>query len=277
MTKNLTVLTVIALLVACSSDIEKTRDGSKPVASDKLLAVKQRAVSVPSGIFSGSSKDQYGERAWLVCLDPANRKGKLYLPPDVLDLSLSDLNEPIVLQSQKGYGDLVYVLELNLTERLLVGTISTQRQVANTSKQLLKAEVSLEPVAFQDGWSELLQAPSGVYSNLKYVEEGGDLLGTELVLIRRSGGAAVGLITRFEGGPDGPYLLLDTNLRGDFLRFVIRTIHGKEVYSGVLSSSRLELKDETNPSLKKESLKRRSFSTIFQPNCHPKSGEKLER
>jgi hypothetical protein len=242
------MLFVIVLFLGCSAKIEKAPDNSKHIAPDKLIAVKQSALEMLNGIFLGVSKEKYGDLGWLICLDPAAQKGKLYMPP-----------------AQKGYGDLVYVLELSSSDRLLVGTITSLRLVGNFSKQLSKAAVSLEPLALQDVWSPS-QAFSGVYSNVEYHAVSGDLAGAEVILIRKSEGA-VGLITLFGGGPEGSYLLLETSLRGNHLKFAIRGIQGRELYSGVLSSSQLELKNETYPCLKKELLKRRSLDTIFGPDC----------
>jgi hypothetical protein len=220
-------------------------------------------MSVPAGIFLGGSRDQYGERAWLVCLDSSARQGTLYLPPDILRLSFQNPKGSLVLESQKAFGDLVYVFELKPTEQLLVGAVSTLRLSGNLRKPLRKSDVSLQ--ALHDGHS-LLEEPFGVYSNLKYLEQAGDLLGSEVILFRRKD-SAVGLITRFEGAPDGPYLLSDTILTGSSVRFSIISIHGRESYSGLLSSNRLKLTNTTNPSLKTEILKRGTFDQVFHSTC----------
>src|SRR5665213_1126761 len=55
------------------------------------------------------------------------------------------------------------------------------------------------------------QAPTqiaGIYSDLRYVEEAGDLLGTEIFIVPSAGGMAyVAFVQEAEGGPEDPVIV----------------------------------------------------------------------
>lgn len=276
MTKNLSLFFVL-LLFGCKAKVENAPESKKSITPNTPATVVQPMSTIPSGIFLGKSEEKYGDMAWLICLDPANHKGKLYDPLGVLNLSLTNASGQSVLRSERA-GSLAYVFELNLSQQLLVGTVTRLEVFRDSSKPFYKAEVSFERLASFDTWPLLYQSPSGVYRNVRNIQETGDLLGAELVLIRKPEGV-VGLITIFEGGPDSPYLLLDTDLVGNQLRFKIKFFDKLELFSTVISRGRLKLIDETSPLATIDSplLMRRSLSTLFGPDCNPKKEESGNR
>lgn len=266
MTKSLALFSMV-LLLGCSGKVENAPKSKKPVVADTPATVKQPTPAFPSGIFLGVSKEEYGDIAWLICLELTTQKGKLYAPPGVLDLSVTNANGHTILRS-KGVGDLVYLFELNPNQQSLVGTVTRLRVYGDASKQLTKSELTLEPLPSQGAWSTLPQFPSGVYKNVKHIEEAGDLLGTELILIRKNE-SIVGLVTLYEGAPMGPYSLLELSLIDSDLRFKIRSFGKLEIFSGVFSGRQLKLRGESNPFPKDGPLtfQRRSLNTIFGPDC----------
>jgi len=81
-----------------------------------------------------------------------------------------------------------------------------------------KVSVDLQPVSAND-----LSAPevSGLYSNLHYIQRSGDLTGRD-VLILGLGPRPKILITRYEGAPQGPFVVESLRVSGDTLSGIYR-------------------------------------------------------
>jgi hypothetical protein len=71
----------------------------------------------------------------------------------------------------------------------------------------------IEPQAAEHPWS-------GVFSDVVFVEEAGDLVGVEVLLLHLSG-QIQGAVTFYEGGPGSPLSFGRPNVNGDTISFAL--------------------------------------------------------
>lgn|GEM_PF-6839609 len=115
-----------------------------------------------------------------------------------------------------------------------------------------------------------------MYSNVKYVEEGGDLVGAELTLIPSAAGD-MGIFTSYENDRL-PYAVGNIVRTKDAIRFTVRTQNGEESYQGELSPQKITLRRndaEADPEQKPMVLvKTKGVADILTKAGIPKRSEK---
>jgi len=203
------------------------------------------AQKVLNGYYFGTSNVPAGRISWFLRLDSVKGIGELYLPPQIIQL------RSIVL---KPNGDFSFSL---LEDKRLVAKFEG-RIDGNIRGSFVYADghtitATLDEV--RPEWFEQETASyAGVYSDVKYVQEAGDLVGTELLLIPQANNLG-GSLTVYEGVPGNIYALSDVRLSGRTIQFSIVTGTGIEKFSGQLSSDKIILEKreavESNSSLPK--------------------------
>jgi hypothetical protein len=192
-------------------------------ANSKKLEVK--------GFYYGLTKTEVGNVHWFLELDSNATVGKLYLPPSILSVSRIAIDPA---------GNTTFQIEDN------------SRTVATFNGQLTKdikgkfvyvdgRQFETELTRIDEKWFSREEAVhAGLYSNVKYVEEAGDLVGAELLLIPKESGLG-GSLTIYEGVPGVAYALSDIQIVGRHISFEIVTSGGKRKYSGQLGPRELSI------------------------------------
>jgi hypothetical protein len=216
-----------------------------------------------SGFYFGSSQSQSDEIAWLLKIDMNPREGSLYMPPEVLKLSIvkPDQSNNLSFRSNAGFGDAVYEFNGQINQTGIRGTMAQKypNPASNNTFNVVLNRFDASPLGENRNFKI-----NGMYSNVKYIEDSGDLIGKELIFISTSNGF-VGILTSFEGVPTKPYALVDVKLIESNLQFSIRTNNGVENYNGKISNNRIAIKRIDVPNGQSEVLiKNKSLSEILK-------------
>jgi hypothetical protein len=129
-------------------------------------------------IYSTTSE---GERGWLFCLDNVSKNSWLYRPPWMVKLQTeqSQLSASIKLRSEAQPDGSTYVLAVTIAQRQVSGSLVVRSNSSTSDVQEYEVHgYKLRPPA-----SRLASFPAGRYSNVKYMEETGDPVGVELLLL----------------------------------------------------------------------------------------------
>ena len=163
--------------------------------------------------YLGVSDEGRGHRAWLIQLDYVHRLGQIYLRPRCLKILYVQMtaNGGLHFASEPGVGDVGYEFIGRITTFGLLGDLYTTRKSRGRVERIGRASVELQRLP--------RRAMIRAYSNMKYNEESGDLVGTELLLISGAGTKAI-IYTSSEGGFI-PYAAYDLSISRDWLRFKI--------------------------------------------------------
>lgn len=190
------------------------------------------------GIYYGVSEDQGGQIVWIVYLDSETSMGRLYAPPANVKLSHIKTNAA---------GKVTFHLEDEKSEEVkpsiggadIFDGYITQDGIAGVFKlaNSYTIQVSLKKVGCEPSAGSI----GGLYTNVKYVEDAGDLVGAELLLIPYCNGF-IGAFTPYEGVPGNIYALIKPQVSGNNLQFAIKTNKGMEHFSGTIKSSQIMLK-----------------------------------
>lgn len=186
------------------------------------------------GLYFGVSDNQLGQRAWLLRLEKG--KGILYMPPGNLIISRVEVSSTkhINFQSNAGLGDVAY----NFIGQVVSNTIQGEFQFSPaglSNEKRVTAEVLLQRI---DASSLNDKNVSGLYSNVQYVEEGGDLVGDDLILIPYDE-KLIGIFTSYENEMT-PYAV-DILQQGNKIRFNMNTENGEQSFQGLTSSKEVKL------------------------------------
>ena len=243
---TIVVSSSLVLVLVCSvlllRSFSQTADQGRTGEDVQHSAFGQKILN---GYYSGISDVPAGRISWFLRIDSEKGTGELYLPPQIIHL------RSIVL---KPNGDLSF----NLVEDERSVARFEGRLDGNIRGSFVYADghtitATLEEVR-QDWFQQETASYSGVYSNVKYVEEAGDLVGTELLLIPQANSLG-GSLTVYEGVPGNIYALSDVRLSGRSIQFSIVTSTGLKKFSGELSSDKIILEKsetvESNSSLPK--------------------------
>lgn len=243
---NLIGLSVSLILVlVCSvllvGKFSSTNDRSVPNASAPPIKFNRAA----RGYYAGTSDINVGRVGWFLRLDSESGNGELYLPPRIIQLRDIKLKPdgPLdfnLIENGKSFAKFEGQLDGSIQGKF---TYLDGNFITTTLE-----EVQAIPIQHQ------VAAYVGFYSNVRYVEEAGDLVGMELLLIPHKN-SLVGSLTQYEGVPGGIHALSDVKLLGDSIEFSVITHHGIEGFSGKLSSGGLIVKkvgsDQASASLPK--------------------------
>ena len=193
--------------------------------------------------YFGSYTNQFCRCAWFLSLDLANRRGRLFKRPTVLDLTNVEVSETgrITFRTKMDFGNVIYRFEGDQGPNGITARIDSIGADAETDETPITTDpVLLEKVTLS------VQKPqsrdfSAVYSNVRYVEESGDLVGEELILFWH-GNEPRGIFLMYEGEQMDPLAISDVSLSGPNLKFRVRTVGGELSYSGTFSGNRLQLR-----------------------------------
>jgi hypothetical protein len=211
----------------------------------------QNDIQTLDGYYYGVSKDGFGQRAWFLQFDSEKKTGFFYLPPGLRKISQITVGVTGQVSFRTGgvIGGVLYNFSGQFNQNNLRGVIKTTRLGRKTSENLNETEVSFEKI---DMRNLLMAQPSplyGLYSNVEYHQDGGDLIGFDLILFPTTKGIR-GIFTPYDEGVT-TYALLNVKNTGNKLEFEIETQEGKEHYSGSITPKIVKLRrDDAEANLK---------------------------
>lgn len=220
------------------------QEGNRTASKNSVAAVNQNL----EGIYFGTSDGRIGHRAWLLRLNSTTGEGTLYMPPDNLELLEVKLSATgkLTFRSDATLGNLVYLFEGQDTSNGIRGTFRATQNQSSINQKIDSAEVVLQKLDTQSLSKEAAESISGLYSNARYNEEGGDLGGEDLIVIPLKERLAAILVS-YENEML-PYTAVDILRSGNEIRFKIQTEDRVETYIGLLSAEKIVLRrNDTEP------------------------------
>ena len=246
---------LICLGVQFGDQVFSARAQSNQTAVSKALGAKTQQ---SNGFYFGSSTTKLGRRAWFLQLDLVNRRGKLFMRPDVLNITNVKVTERghITFRTEADLGDVIYQFEGDEGLKGITGRFDSIRADPDTAEELLTTDsVVLEKITLPTSNPQSSDV-SGVYSNVRYNTRSGDLNGQELILFRR-GNSLHGIFINYEDME--PLAVGNVSLSGPNLSFRVVSLAGELTYSGRFSGNKIHVRrSDTNasPSLSSEVLLR---------------------
>ena len=274
-----TLLSLGAVLLCCAGAPVQSRTAaasrqtratapreSLPRANDADRRATRPLMQRAGGLYFGVSQGDDGECGWLLWIDGKSSHGKLYAPPEMLDLSQLEVftGGRVIFRSGIAFGELVYSFEGRIHLNKILGTLQANRLKGPPRAGKNKFSLSFRRIAGDLTGRRERRGVSGVYSNVEYVEEGGDLIGTELVLIQR-GRELEGILTKYEGAPNGSLPIRGAVTSGGKLRFTTRGDAGIEEYSGEVTMGKPVLTLRNSAVGKVVLPRRKDLHEMFSP------------
>lgn len=222
------------LLVSCAD--------SRPFTAPRLDSVGAIPERQIDGWYLGYSEVPAGRIGWFLQLDSQAASGKIYLPPQILTLKNLVITRDDKVSFQFADND----------HAGFDGDINT----GITGKFSYSNGSSFEThlTRIEEKWLTPEYASfAGLYSNVKFVEEAGDLVGAELLLIPQSDGLG-GILTLYEGVPGNIYALTNVQIKNRTISFAIVTSEGTQNFTGQLSSANIVIKKVVNESPEPDSI-----------------------
>jgi hypothetical protein len=219
-------------------EVTNSQEGNRTVPRNGGAAVDQNL----EGIYFGTSENRLGHRAWLLRLNSVTGEGTLYMPPDnlkLLEVKLSSTGK-LTFRSDATLGEMIYLFDGQVTSNGIRGTFHFTQNQSPINKKTGSAEVVLQKLETQSLSKERAEGISGLYSNVKYNEEGGDLVGEDLIFIPLKKGLAAILVS-YENEML-PYAAVSILRSGNEIRFEIHTEAGVETYVGSVSTEKIVLR-----------------------------------
>ncbi|HEX7314022.1 MAG TPA: hypothetical protein VF297_08870 [Pyrinomonadaceae bacterium] len=196
---------------------------------------------LPEGLYFGMSGGRAGDRAWLLRLNTSTGEGNLYMPPERLKLRFTQSPDGKVhIESAEGFGDLTYTFDGQAEGASLTGRFRFARKGQRDGDDANTFPVTLRRVDDKLQDKNYATSVSGLYSNVEYNEEGSDLTGAELVLLRDQG-RLLGILTLHEEEML-PYAVTGVVVSKQQLQFKTRTQSGDEAYRAILSRDKIRLR-----------------------------------
>ena len=193
-----------------------------------------------TGLYLGISDGHLGNRAWLLSLDSRTGRGILYMTPnnlELVDLKFSQSGR-LTFRSVKDIGDVIYLFDGTVGASGIAGQFRNTRQGQGENAETPSFPVTMTKLDLSSSGSRL--GVSGLYSNVRYSAEGGDLIGAELVLFWHGGKPAM-IFTSYNNEML-PYSATNIVQSRNIIRFRVRTATGEESYSAVISAQRTTLR-----------------------------------
>jgi hypothetical protein len=212
-------------IVSCADS-----QSSTPARADSPIATARQL----SGWFLGYSDAPAGRISWFLKLDSQTASGDIYLAPQVLALRKVSLTQDGKVSFE--FGD--------KGEARFEGHISTgvTGKFYYSNGQTFETHLTRIDERWLSGENA---AFAGVYSNVKFVPDAGDLVGEELLLIPLTSGFGGSLIF-YEGVPGNIYALTDVESKNGTISFAIITHEGTQKFTAQLSSGTVILKKIAN-------------------------------
>jgi hypothetical protein len=259
--RSLTIL--FASLICICSTARSTMVVSGDPNVHSLAADPKRSDADLDGIYFGISEHLGGDRAWLLTLHFGKGQGMLYMPPANLELAVKRSGNEVSFRSTRDLGDIVYVFEGQLLSTGLSGTFNINRQ-ESTPEKIAHAYVTLKKVA--PSKDDRGGGIRGLFSNVRYNEDSGDLTGTELIVFGQLHNLAA-IFTSFEDDMV-PYVARNLVQSPAGITFAVRTEAGEQRYTAQLVDRRLRLRriDETRDARRSHVLllKKKELAQIFR-------------
>lgn len=219
----------------------------------------------------GAARDA-ATQPWFFCVDRRSKGGVLYQPPGLLrlrDLEFK-LDDHVSFRSEVFWGKRYYVFEGSTSGEILEGRIEEfeidpRLEAGSKSAERIRGfDIKAEKLGPIRG-SKLGIWAAHRFSNVHYVEDSGDLVGAELILVRRPN-RCIGLVTFYEsywGEPTlVPLSLGDLRCSATRLRFKLKVGERTGVYVVRINGERAILNRKDVETTGKVALKR---STSFLP------------
>ena len=238
--KNLYFLLVCIILCACGttpiSSSSSTSASVEPELNGKSLTenAKQQINSMTEEYYFGVTNSGSERRAWLVKLGA--KGGVLYMPPGNLRIrhpSISGAGN-VSFETEPGLGGVSYRFAGRFEQEKILGEFRTSSAEPNVGSSTGVA-VTLERMPITTARNAL----SGFYSNVQFVEEAGDLVGQEVILIS-AGNQLVGVFTSYESEII-PFSFYPKQV-GKKVEFEIITASGTEQFKGFISPKKIQIR-----------------------------------
>lgn len=233
--KHVVIGTMASIAVAaCAQGASGDIPLGQRAAPAAVIGVQREGTKLPArllpGIYYGTSRVPLANHAWLVRIGTRDAPGVLYARPGNLKLMFLSVDSTghVKFRTDPASGGVVVSFTGTGTSPTVVGGMISlagprDRVAAPGYASRVQGPVELKRIALvADSASGSFR--NGVYSNIEYNEESGDLTGVELVLIRLQSGPIVMFTSSSEG--------LDTRagsdmaITGDSLRFMVRSSDG---------------------------------------------------
>ena len=220
-------------LVSCADSRPLTAAGTDSVATT------ERQVD---GWYLGYSEVPAGRIGWFLQLDSQAASGKIYLPPQILPL-----RNLVITRDDK----ISFQIEDKDRARF-DGDINAG--IAGKFFYSNGRSFEAHLTRIEEKWlTQEYAVFAGLYSNVKFVEEAGDLVGAELLLIPQADGLG-GILTLYEGVPGNIYALTNVQIKNRAIRFAILTSEGIQNFTGQLSSDNIIIRKVNHESPETDSI-----------------------
>jgi hypothetical protein len=190
------------------------------------------------------------------------------MPPNNLNISYLQIDSTghLSFHSDVGVGGVAYSFDGQVNTNELRGIIHTTRDQPSSNEEISNCEVLLRKVDVQFLNESQMSNISGLYSNVEYSAEGGDLVGDELILLPTNG-ELTGIYTSYENEMI-PYLALNITQSGEQIRFKVNTGSGEESFHGFKVTKMIKLwRDDLNADQEAEPIvlpKKRPLLNILE-------------
>jgi hypothetical protein len=232
--KNLCFLLTYIIFCACNlGSVHSDKSASPNAVPDKDPSADnaQKYNLTKREFYFGVSNSESGRLAWVIDLGPEG--GTLYMPPDNLHIerpSVSDKGN-LIFETEKGLGGIIYKFSGQFEKGKIVGEFTYYG--FNSVPE--RAPVSLEKIPKQNTQSNI----EGLYSNVKFVKETGDLIGEAVVLIPSEHGI-VGVFTSYDNEMV-PFAFYPKEI-GKQVEFDIETENRTQSFKGFLSTKEMRIR-----------------------------------
>lgn len=202
---------------------------SRPFAEARQDSVRASTRDIV-GFYFGYSDVQAGRIGWFVQLDSRTASGKIYLPPQVLPV-----RNLIVTQD----GKISFQFEDNNQVRF-DGHIDAEITGEFSYSNGRSFETHLSRI--DEKWlTDKYAGFAGLYSNVRFVAEAGDLVGEELLLFPQSDGLG-GILTTYEGVPGNISALTNVQTSNGAITFEVVTNEDVQKLTGQLLADKVVIK-----------------------------------
>jgi hypothetical protein len=202
--------------MACSDRHQDHRqlDSSSGLAPPSKAATPRPVALSLAGRYFGIARTEHGDYAEFLKLE-AGGTGALYSAQQWTKVCQWKIGDGVVsFQTAEDYG-MFHTFAGAVAHDTIRGSL---RFIEDTSRVRSQMEVTFQPLDTSDATARILGVPGGLFSNVHYVEEAGDVVGTE-IFIGTVRGALKLAVAFVEGAPTIPFVPREFSVSADTLRF----------------------------------------------------------
>lgn len=203
--------------LACSDQHPDTResDSSSPRIAPLIPATPGASALPLAGRYFGVARTEHRDNAEIVKLD-ADGSGALYSDQRWTKICQwkTDGGGHVSFQTAKNYG-MFYAFSGTATDDTVRGNLGFMEGPSTVRSQM---DVTFYPLDTADATTRLLGVPAGLYSDVHFVEEAGDMVGTE-IFIGTVRGALKVAVAFVEGSRSNLFVPHEISVSADTLRF----------------------------------------------------------